>query len=103
MDGGVVFINESYEISPGVCEKENRNCLSDLLNDVQRHRAAHIPQPPSGSPGATRTPDGLMLIGHNFSYMAQLGIQRRQAAPGMRDLTFREVQVVARCFLLVPR
>jgi hypothetical protein len=39
----VVFTNESYEIASQLCEPENRNFISDLLNDLQRHHGLFLP------------------------------------------------------------
>ena len=39
----VVFINESYEITPRACETENGNFLRDLLNDAERHHGMNLP------------------------------------------------------------
>ena len=40
---GILFINEPYETSTVACETENRDFLSDLLNDVQRHHRVNLP------------------------------------------------------------
>ena len=38
----VVFIKGPYEITARACETKNRNSLSDLLNDVQRHHRMNL-------------------------------------------------------------
>ena len=38
----VVFIWGPYEITARACETKNRNSLSDLLNDVQRHHRMNL-------------------------------------------------------------
>ena len=38
----VVFIWGPYEITAQLCETKNRNSLSDLLKDVQRHHRMNL-------------------------------------------------------------